>query len=70
MKNISYLFFIFLLLISCEVDKDLTDNRTPCEKAENHIYQCVGYIPAFTCNSNLAEEILNTECENIEKLWR
>lgn len=70
MKKTFYSFLLFLLLLSCEVDLDSIENRTPCERAENHIYKCVGYIPAFACNGKLAEEILNTECENIEKLWR
>jgi hypothetical protein len=69
MKILFYLLFIFIL-VSCEVEVDSKDDRTPCEKAKDHIYQCVEYLPSFTCTSALAEKILNTECENIEKLWR
>ena len=68
MKNTRHLLFLFVLLFSCEATPD--ENRTLCENAENHIYQCVEYIPAFTCTDELAEKILNTPCENIKSLWR
>ena len=66
---------IFVLVIafySCdESDLIAEDNRTECEKALDHIQDCIGYRPYLrTCSVEDAEKILSTSCEDIKELWR
>ena len=62
---------ITLTFYSCDETPIVEDNRTECEKALDHIQECVGYRPYLrTCSVEDAEKILSTPCENIKELWR
>jgi len=65
------MFFALCVLLSCD-DQVETEQpkKPPCDMAKEHIVSCVGYLPSFTCNEELAEKILSTPCENITSLWR
>ena len=70
MKTI-LLLAIALTFYSCDETSVVEDNRTECEKALEHIQECVGYRPYLrTCSVEDAEKILSTSCENIKDLWR
>jgi len=71
MKTTLFL-IVALAFYSCEHSELLEeDNRTDCEKALDHIQECVGYRPYLrTCSVEDAEKILSTPCENIKDLWR
>lgn len=63
------LLVIALAFYSCE--PVVEDNRTECEKALDHIQECIGYRPYLrTCSVEDAEKILSTPCGNIKDLWR
>lgn len=68
----SLLLAIALTFYSCDQSEPFVeDNRTECEKALDHIQECVGYRPYLrTCSVEDAEKILSTPCENIKDLWR
>jgi hypothetical protein len=65
-------FAIALTFYSCDQSEmPEEDNHTECEKALDHIQECVGYKPYLrTCSVEDAEKILSTPCENIKELWR
>jgi hypothetical protein len=67
-----HLFLILVLFVlSCDEEPPLQDNRTSCEKALDHIFECVGYRPYLkTCDEDDADKILSTPCSNIKDLWR
>ena len=62
--------FVLLALLSCDEQVDTEKPKLPCDMAKDHIVFCVGYLPSFTCDEELARKILSTKCENITSLWR
>ena len=64
------LFLTLFMVLSCD-EEPTPDNRTPCQKALEHIRECVGYRPYLgSCDFDQAEKILSTPCSNIRDLWR
>lgn len=66
-----YVLALLIFTLSCEDSPIIEDTRTPCEKALDHIQECVGYRPYLaSCDVENAGKILSTPCENIKDLWR